>query len=80
MRIDDIEIGSQRLPRGSKDIDAPPHRGLFFGGFREGIDFNSMIATDVPLHGVIKDAIFNNKYVILHKYPFYFVVIIYYLK
>lgn len=63
MRIDDIEIGSDRLPKGSKDIDAPPHRGLFFGGFKEGIDFSSMIATDVPLLGVIKDAIFNNRYV-----------------
>ncbi|GFV46525.1 laminin subunit alpha-1 [Trichonephila clavipes] len=61
MRVDDIEVGSDRLPKGSKDIDAPPQRGLYFGGFREGIDYNSMLSTAVPLFGSIKDAIFNNR-------------------
>ncbi|KAF8792889.1 Laminin subunit alpha-1 like protein [Argiope bruennichi] len=61
MRVDDEEVGSDRLPKGSKDIDAPPQRGLYFGGFREGIEYNSMLSTATPLFGTIKDVIFNNK-------------------
>ncbi|GIX95697.1 laminin subunit alpha-1, partial [Caerostris darwini] len=61
MRVDDIEVGSDRLPKGSKDIDAPPQRGLYFGGFREGIDYSTMLSTATPLFGSIKDAIFNNR-------------------
>ncbi|GIZ05374.1 putative extracellular matrix glycoprotein laminin subunit beta [Caerostris extrusa] len=61
MRVDDVEVGSDRLPKGSKDIDAPPQRGLYFGGFREGIDYSTMLSTATPLFGSIKDAIFNNR-------------------
>lgn len=64
MRIDDIEVGSGRLPKGMKDIDSPPQRGLYFGGFRQGIDYKSMISTNTPLFGTIKDPIFNNRYII----------------
>ncbi|KFM68917.1 hypothetical protein X975_12641, partial [Stegodyphus mimosarum] len=61
LRIDDIQVGFTRLQNGSRNIDAPPHRGLFFGGFREGIEYNSMISTNTPLFGTIRDAIFNNR-------------------
>nr|XP_042897336.1 laminin subunit alpha-1 isoform X3 [Parasteatoda tepidariorum] len=68
MRVDDIEVGSGRLPKGMKDIDAPPQRGLYFGGFRQGIDYKSMISTKTPLFGTIKDPIFNNRLLRFDEY------------
>ncbi|XP_054719082.1 laminin subunit alpha-1-like [Uloborus diversus] len=61
LHVDDVEVGFDRLVKGSKDIDAPPQRGLFFGGFKESIDSSSMISTQANLFGVIKDCIFNDK-------------------
>ncbi|XP_076279706.1 wing blister isoform X1 [Lasioglossum baleicum] len=58
LRIDDAYQTSGKLPT-SAAIRAPEGSGgLFFGGLPEIINNTKMIATNTPLYGAIKDAIF----------------------
>jgi len=61
LRIDDAYQTTGRLPTGAA-IKAPvSNGGLFFGGLPALINNTKMVATNTPLHGAIKDAIFNDK-------------------
>ncbi|RLU21684.1 hypothetical protein DMN91_006060 [Ooceraea biroi] len=64
LRIDDAYQTTGKLPTGAA-IKAPVSSGgLFFGGLPALINNTKMIATNTPLYGAIKDAIFNDE--ILH--------------
>nr|XP_031843946.1 laminin subunit alpha-1 isoform X2 [Nomia melanderi] len=61
LRIDDAYQTTGRLPT-SAAIKAPEGGGgLFFGGLPVLINNTKMIATNIPLYGAIKDAIFNDE-------------------
>ncbi|KZC04266.1 Laminin subunit alpha-1 [Dufourea novaeangliae] len=60
LRIDDAYQTTGRLPT-SIAIRAPEGTGgLFFGGLPVHVNNTKMIATNVPLYGAIKDAIFTS--------------------
>ncbi|XP_064486467.1 laminin subunit alpha lam-3-like [Ornithodoros turicata] len=61
LNVDDEEIAQDRLPKGSSEVEAPSHGGLFFGGVRSGIAIGSQAATREYFMGTIKDAVFNDK-------------------
>lgn len=61
LRIDDAYQTAGRLPS-SIPIKAPDSNGgLFFGGLPALINNTKMVATNTPLYGAIKDAIFNDE-------------------
>ncbi|XP_029679159.1 laminin subunit alpha-1-like [Formica exsecta] len=63
LRIDDAYQTAGRLPT-SIAIKAPDSNGgLFFGGLPALINNTKMVATNTPLYGAIKDAIFNDEIV-----------------
>ncbi|XP_075729518.1 wing blister isoform X1 [Rhipicephalus microplus] len=60
VNVDDAEIDSLRLPKGTTDIEGPGMGGLFFGGVRGGIAIGDQAATRDNFIGTIKDAVFND--------------------
>ncbi|KAL1455820.1 hypothetical protein MTO96_043598, partial [Rhipicephalus appendiculatus] len=60
VNVDDAEIDSLRLPKGTGDIEGPGMGGLFFGGVRGGIAIGDQAATRDHFIGTIKDAVFND--------------------
>ncbi|CAN7938715.1 unnamed protein product, partial [Ixodes hexagonus] len=60
VNVDDAEIGSLRLPKGTLEVEGPPQGGLFFGGIRSGIAIGAQAATRDSFVGTIKDAVFND--------------------
>ncbi|XP_029841229.2 laminin subunit alpha-1 [Ixodes scapularis] len=60
VNVDDTEIGTLRLPKGTLEVEGPPQGGLFFGGIRSGIAIGAQAATRESFVGTIKDAVFND--------------------
>lgn len=61
LRIDDAYQTAGKLPSGIA-IKAPDSNGgLFFGGLPALINNTKMVATNTPLYGAIRDAIFNDE-------------------
>ncbi|XP_075525225.1 wing blister isoform X1 [Dermacentor variabilis] len=60
VNVDDAEIDSLRLPKGTGDIEGPGLGGLFFGGVRGGTAIGDQAATRDHFVGTIKDAVFND--------------------
>ena len=58
--VDDQNINSTRLDRGSHVIEAPSEGGLFFGGAPRDINIGGMVGSSQPLKGCIQDVIINN--------------------
>ncbi|XP_054153012.1 laminin subunit alpha-2-like [Oppia nitens] len=67
LSLDDKEIGTTRLARGTKDIDAPTTGGLYLGGLPQGMSLKGMAGTKESLKGVIRDAVFNGKLLRLNE-------------
>ena len=47
LSLDDKEIGTTRLARGTKDIDAPTQGGLFLGGLRKSFGLFIYLDQDI---------------------------------
>lgn len=61
MTLDDVEIGTSRLVKGTRDIDAPGEGGLFLGGLPRSMTLRGMAGTKESLKGIIRDIVINKK-------------------
>ncbi|KAL7642435.1 UNVERIFIED_CONTAM: hypothetical protein RMT77_006996 [Armadillidium vulgare] len=59
--VDDQNINSTRLDKGSHIFEAPDTGGLYFGGSPTDIDVKTIVGSSKPLRGCIKDVIINNE-------------------
>lgn len=61
MRLDDAEVASSRLVRGTRIIEAPVHGGLYLGGLDDHMTLQGMAGTRERLIGTIGDFVFDGK-------------------
>ena len=61
LKVDDLDVNSTRLERGSQAIASPTAGGLFFGGTPPDVDAGGMAGAVEPLRGCISDVIINDQ-------------------
>jgi len=60
MTLDDTDIGTTRMPKGTREIDAPGDGGLYLGGLPPSLSLRGMAGTRESLaNGTIRDFVVN---------------------